>query len=284
MAHLDFPPPTDEQAFERLIEQLALPVLNAMSVELNGRRGQAQQGVDVSVRTNDGTRIGIQCKLTGKSLGLSTVVDEIEKAREYKPTLDRFIVATTSRSDAPLQQSVRELPTEPFEVDVWTWDQINGWLNRYAAAGVDYVRHVLTGGLPEAEQAHADALRLALDRPALVCSADAEHSFQEQLEAVRNTSTFLRTGYLYTRDGHFVVGVLPLRNHSEEYVKLAEPVLKAVDALDTHLRRRMLDLQDLWSPKHAEAAAQLDMRRIAVLSAGNKVFTAREVAVIPIGR
>jgi len=284
MAHLDFPPPTDEQAFERLIEQLATPVLNARSVELNGRRGQAQQGVDVSVQANNGSRIGVQCKLTGKALTLSTVTAEVEKARTYKPTLDRFIVATTSRSDARLQEDVRALPPESFTVEVWNWDQISSWLNRYAAAGVDYVKHVLLGGIDNAEQAHAEALRLALDRPALLRSSDVEHNFYEQFEAIKNTSMFLRTGYLHTREGQFVVGVLPLRNYSEDYVKLATPVLKALDALDAHLHRRMADLQDRSSANHAEAAAHLDTRRIAVLSAGNKVFTAKDIDVIPIGR
>jgi hypothetical protein len=284
MAHLDFPPPSDEQAFERLLEELAAPVLNARTVELNGRRGQSQQGVDVSACLNDGTLVGIQCKLTGKALTLATVAEEIANARAYKPTLDRFIVATTARSDARLQERVRALPKESFTFEVWNWDQINGWLNRYATAGISYVKHVLIGSAPEAEQAHAEALRVALDRPALVRSADAEHNFADQLEAIKDTSMFLRTGYLYTRDGQFVVGVLPLRNYGEDYVALAAPVLKALDRLDIHLRRRMSDLLNLSSPRHAEAAANLDTKRIAVLTAANRVFAARGLDAVPIGR
>lgn len=284
MAHLDFPPPSDEQAFERLVEELATPVLNARSVELNGRKGQSQQGVDVSVSLHDGTLVGIQCKLTTKSVQLATVTDEIVNARAYRPTLDRFIVATTAKSDARLQEQVRELPREAFSVEIWDWGQINGWLNRHAAAGISYVKHVLVGSVPEAEQAHAEALCVALDRPALVRSADTEHSFADQSNAIKDTSRFLRTGYLYTRDGQFVVGVLPFRNYSEDHVALVDPVLRALDALDGHLRRRMSDLLEQSSPQHAEAAANLDTKRIAVLTAGNKVFAARGLEAIPIGR
>ncbi|MFZ5848874.1 MAG: hypothetical protein ACOYX5_15990 [Actinomycetota bacterium] len=282
--HLNFPPPSDEQAFERLVEELATPVLNARTVELNGRKGQSQQGVDVSASLYDGTQVGIQCKLTGKALKVATVTEEIAKARSYRPPLDRFIVATTARSDARLQEQVRSLPSESFSVEIWSWDQINGWLNRYAAAGLSYVQHVLLGATTQAEHAHADALRVALDRPALVRSADTEHNFADQFDAIKDTSTFLRTGYLYTRDGHFVVGVLPLRNYSDDYVALVSPVLRALDALDRHLRRRISDLLDPSSPRHAEAAARLDTKRIAVLTAGNKVFATLDIDLVPIGR
>lgn len=55
-------------------------------------------------------------------------------------------------------------------------------------------------------------------------------------------------------------GLLPLRNYSDEYVALVGPVLKALDALDIHLRRQMNDLQNQASLKHAEAAAHLDTK------------------------
>lgn len=284
MAHIDFPPPSDEQAFERLIEELARPVLNAETVELNGRRGQSQHGVDVSVTLYTGEHVGIQCKLTTKSLSLATVTNEVANARGYDPNLGKFIVATTARSDARLQEQVRALPKERFVVEMWNWDQINGWLNRYAAAGISYVQHVLLGARPQAEQSHAEALRIALDRPALVRSADTEHNFESQLEAIKDTSMFLRTGYLYTRDRHFVVGVLPLRGYSDEYVGLVSPVLRALDALDAHLRRRMTELVDPLAANHTEAATTLDTKRVAILTAGNKVFESRGLGPIFIGR
>ena len=187
-------------------------MLNARSVELNGRRGQAQQGVDVSVERHTGrAEVGIQCKLTIKALTLAVVKAEVAQASKYQPALAQFIVATTSRSDARLQEAVRKLPRENFSVSIWNWDQINDWLNRYAAAGISYVQHVLLGERPAAERTHAEALRIALDRPAFLRAAFAEHNFDHQIEAIKDTSQFLRTGYLHTRDGQFVTGVLPLR-------------------------------------------------------------------------
>jgi hypothetical protein len=284
VVHLNFPPPVDASAFERLVAELAKPVLNAVSANLNGRQGQAQQGVDVSALLPDDTHIGIQCKLTTKSLTLWTVETEITKARAYKPTLSKFIVATTAPSDGPLQESVRQLPKQDFAVEIWSWDQINNWLNRYAAAGLSYVQHVLLGSAVDAEQDHADALRSALDRPALLRSADTEHNFEEQFAAIRDTSAFLRTGYLYTRDGRLVVGLLPHRSYSDDYVALTTPILSGLDALDTHLKRNMAALQDPLSPRHIEAAVRLDTKRVAVLSAANKLFAKRGVALLDIAR
>lgn len=284
MQHINFPPPADEQAFERLVAELAAPVLNARGAELNGRRGQAQQGVDVNIELHTDELVGIQCKLTTKALTLAVVKAEVAQARNYQPALDRFIVATTSRSDARLQEAVRKLPKEKFSVSIWSWDQINDWLNRFAAAGISYVQHVLLGARPAAERAHAEALRIALDRPAFLRAALAEHNFDHQIEAIQDTSKFLRTGYLYTRDRQFVTGVLPLRSYSEEYVKLADPVKTAIDNLDSHLRKSIRELRDYNHSKHAESAAILDVKRIKVLTVANKVFAAQGVDPIPITR
>lgn len=64
MPFFAFPPPKDPEEFERIVEQIAGPMLRSHQVNLNGRRGQGQHGVDVSVTTDAG-EVGIQCKLTG---------------------------------------------------------------------------------------------------------------------------------------------------------------------------------------------------------------------------
>ncbi|WP_299926905.1 hypothetical protein [uncultured Nocardioides sp.] len=221
--------------------------------------------------------------MTTGSLSRKTVEEEVVKAQNYTPALSRFIVATTARSDARLQEAVRALPKQRFSVDLWSWDQINDWLNRHAAAGISYAQHVLLGAPGDAEQRHAQALRVALERPALLRPADTEHNFDEQFKAIRDTSAFLRTGYLYTRDGNLVTGVLPYRSYSDEYVALATPILGALDGMDTHLRRSMRDLQDWSSLKHPEAVVRLDAKRVAVLTAGNKLFMAHGIDPIRIG-
>lgn len=277
MAHLNFPPPTDHQEFERLVGEIADPALRASHVNLNGRTGQAQQGVDVSVLTNDGRHVGIQCKLTNSGLSLGTVKAEIQKARGYKPALDRFIVATTAPSDARLQEDVRLLPKEKFSVEIWSWDEINNHLNRLGALGVAYAQHVLMGPAEDAERQHAEHLREALDRPAFLRMAHSERNFIDQREAVKDTSAFLRTGYLYTRDNRFVSG-LPHRRYGEDYSASLSTILRAVDALDAFLGRHAKVLMDQAAVEHAEAIVDLDTRRMAVLKAANRAFARLDIA------
>ena len=272
MASLNFPPPTDHQEFERLVVDIAGPVLGTPLVSLNGRTGQAQSGVDVSVRAPDGTHIGIQCKLTTAELPVETVQEEVAKARDYRPSLSRFIIATTARSDAPLQQAVRELPAEKFSVELWSWDDINNYMNRLPGVAIPYAEHVLLGSQPRAEQEHAEHLREALDRPAFLRRAAGEHSFADQRDALRDTSSFLRTGRHYTRAQQFV-SALPYRRYSPEYSAGLQDVLNAVDAMDGHLRRWLAALQDFSSPDHLLSMDELDVKRIEVLKAANRIFT-----------
>ena len=276
MPNLNFPPPTDHQEFERLVADIAGPVLHTPHVQLNGRSGQAQAGVDVSVTTRDGALVGIQCKLTEKSLTLGTVSAEIEKARGYLPPLSRLIIATTARADVLLQQGVRELPSERFTVEVWSWDDINNHINRLPGVAIPYAEHVLMGSAEDAELEHAEHLRQALERPAFLRRAHAEHSFHEQREAARDTSAFLRTGHLYTRDGRFVSG-LPYRHYGEAYQAQVSVVLKAIDAMDNHLGSAMEDLVNDVRAGHARAQIELDAKRLAVLKAANRIFRDRRI-------
>lgn len=269
--NLNFPPPTDHQEFERLVADVAEPVLGTPLVNLNGRTGQAQAGVDVSATATDGTHIGIQCKLTTGSLTIDVVKDEVAKARKYQPQLARFIVATTARSDAPLQKAVRELPREKFTVEVWSWDDINNYINRLPGVAIPYAEHVLLGSQPNAEREHATHLREALDRPAFLRRAEFEHSFVEQLDAVRDTSSFLRTGRHYTRTQQFV-SALPYRRYSDDYSSRLQVLLKAVDAMDSHLRRSLHALQAPGGRGRVASMVALDAKRMDVLRAANRIF------------
>lgn len=271
MANLSFPPPTDHQEFERLICDLAGPIFRTRNVNLNGRSGQAQHGVDVSVLAADGRNVGIQCKLTGNQLSVSTVQDEIAKATTYTPPLDEFILATSAPADAPLEAAVRGLPKVGFDIAIWSWNKINNYLNRTPAVSVPYAQHILMGSTESSEQEHAMHLREALDRPAFLRKAHYESGFLDQREAVRDTSAFLRTGYLYTRDDNFVSG-LPYIRYSEPYAKHLATLLGAIDSLDTYLARHLNVLNDPGDSGQIEALMGLDAKRLAVLKAANRLL------------
>lgn len=278
MPFFAFPPPKDPEEFERIVEQIAGPVFRSQQVTLNGRRGQGQDGVDVSVTTDAG-EVGIQCKLTG-SLKIGTVMDEVEKAKRYVPRLTHFIVATTSPSDAVLQKQLRTVKA-PFKLSLWSWDEINNHLNRLPGVALDYVQSVLMGSAEASELQHATHLREALDRPALLYGAHAERDFVAQVRALKDTSAFLRTGLLYTRTDVLVIG-LPYRRYSDKYAAALARVVDRVAKLDAYTRRQLAVLTDPAHPEHQRSLNEAEKRRIAVLDAANAILEEWDLPVLPL--
>ncbi len=128
-------PPKEWGNFEDLCHALFKRVWQDPLAQKNGRRGQAQHGVDVFGSPNGDRRSyrGVQCKGKDSNYGSkaewSEVVAEIAKAEEFSPKLDEWIFATTAPADATLQKAARELSVKRkaeglFSVDVLGWEEI----------------------------------------------------------------------------------------------------------------------------------------------------------------
>jgi Tfp pilus assembly protein PilF len=136
--------PRDEQAFERACLVLWRCILNDPSVQMNARRGQGQDGVDIfGFRDQDPTRpVGIQCKLKGegKQLTEKEVRDEVKKALNFRPTLKEYFIVTTSSDDGELQRVARELTVETANaggtlvINVWGWETLERHITAHADA------------------------------------------------------------------------------------------------------------------------------------------------------
>ena len=134
LAATQIPKPADEQAFERASVVLWRKILKDPNVQRNGRRGQRQDGVDLSgYRDRDpGQLVGVQCKLKGDGhlLTEKEVRSEIKAALGFRPALNEFFVVTTSPDDAHLQRVARELTADFFRggrnlmVAVWGWETL----------------------------------------------------------------------------------------------------------------------------------------------------------------
>src|SRR6266496_4199931 len=108
------PPPRDSSEFEDLCRDLWARIWKDPSTQRNGRRGQAQQGVDVFGRPNQEKGVAaIQCKVRSAWLGQFLTerdTDEaISDAEAFEPALSQLTIATTSPSDSRLQEKVRLL-------------------------------------------------------------------------------------------------------------------------------------------------------------------------------
>lgn len=132
----NLPAPRNWQDFERLTFDVFRRVWKSNDVELHGRTGQPQNGVDVfgtdyTTGSGGGRFTGVQCK--GKDADYRGVVTEkelraeIEKALGFQPPLEVFILATTAPNDAKIQAVARAITKEhraagKFEVQVKGWE------------------------------------------------------------------------------------------------------------------------------------------------------------------
>lgn len=128
-------PPKEWGTFEDLCHALFKRVWQDPLAQKNGRRGQAQYGVDIIGSQNGDRRFyrGVQCKGKDSNYGSkadwSEVLAEIAKADKFSPKLDGWVFATTAPVDATLQKAAREISVERrakglFSVDVLGWDEI----------------------------------------------------------------------------------------------------------------------------------------------------------------
>lgn len=132
------PPPVDWQRFETLCWRLWRELLRDPNTQMNGRRGQAQHGVDVFGQRDGASWVGVQCK--GKDNFSASKVTETEleaetrKALTFQPALAEFILATTAPRDSVIQSRARGLSLQStgdgrFSIAVFSWDDIRNELD-----------------------------------------------------------------------------------------------------------------------------------------------------------
>ena len=129
---INLPHPANWEDFEDLCFQLWKSIWGDHASHPNGRRGQRQNGVDIYGRSPfHEPYTGVQCKGKNGNYGQKLTREEIdtecENAKDFKPQLDTFIMATTSPRDVDVQEHCREITFQKkysFEVDTWSWDDI----------------------------------------------------------------------------------------------------------------------------------------------------------------
>lgn len=126
--------PTNWQDFETLCKKLWGEIWNCPEIKKNGRNGQTQHGVDVyGMPFDDDQYYGIQCKgkdeYTNKQFTKDNIIEEIEMAKLFQPTLKKLYFATTALKDAGIEEFVRKKNIDNkakrlFEVHIFSWEDI----------------------------------------------------------------------------------------------------------------------------------------------------------------
>ena len=127
-------PPENWQDFESLCKMLWGEIWNCPEIVKNGRQGQPQCGVDVyGIPSFDTEYSGIQCKgkdnYTHKQFTKSEINKEIEKAKNFKPQLKKFYLATTAVKDANIEEYIRiknqeHIKSGKFGIFIFSWEDI----------------------------------------------------------------------------------------------------------------------------------------------------------------
>jgi tetratricopeptide (TPR) repeat protein len=124
--------PKSWEEFEDIVADLYKRIWEDPEVTRYGRRGQRQQGVDIYGQPErlEGGYAGIQCKrLEQGGLTRAIIEEEIAKAERFTPRLSEYVIATTDRRDAKVQQAVREIndtrrSVGKFPVGVVFWEDL----------------------------------------------------------------------------------------------------------------------------------------------------------------
>jgi tetratricopeptide (TPR) repeat protein len=172
----EIPLPKGDDDFEDLVLALYRVVWQDSGAKLHGRSGQRQHGVDLfgDDRLGGSGLTGVQCKHHGSATLIqdkdlvTELLEEVEKAKGFEPSLRRFIFATTAKRSATLQREARQLTERHkegglFVVDVLGWEDLEDLLRRHS--------DVLAWYLEERERSHVPRLdlgRLPIAGPLLI--------------------------------------------------------------------------------------------------------------------
>ena len=146
------PTPKNEEHFESLCLDL-YKLEFGDSTQKYGSRGQAQNGVDIFCPDQ---YIGIQCKKKedNKKITEKELEEEIQKAKNFQPTLKKFVLATTSKRDAKIQKKAWLISEEHkknnlFVVEIHSWDEIIALLDKYPEIHTEYLLGLIKSNTPD---------------------------------------------------------------------------------------------------------------------------------------
>jgi len=251
-----FQPPLYWQQFEELAIGMLREVYDVPTAQAYGRAGQAQLGVDVYGMSRFGM-IGVQCKrLTdldhngdpypGGVISRPYLNRAAKDALEFRPTLSLWILATTARRDARVQNYVNELNATwerrriHTRVLVWAWDDCVSILNSFPNLQQQYYHQVIQVRSPDdLDEIILETISQAFMRPAFELPLHCETS-DEFRQALADTQRALRTGELLDRVTRHVI-----RKAVGGYVQITKLEVRAeLEVLDRLLRQLRLGIEE----------------------------------------
>jgi len=218
-----FQPPIYWQQFEDLTHALFQRIFGDPTATKHGRPGQSQDGVDIyGTYTHGGWLVGVQCKrmdeldennhpLPGGAITPKVLKREYDKVLNFRPKLRQWILATTAKRDARIQEAARKIDeqsrrTQNLAVKIWFWDDYVTYLNNFDDLQQQYYSSVLNMRTDEDQDILIlELYAMAFSRPAFQVPLRHEGPPDEFLDAIRDTKRALNTGELVDRQTRHVI-------------------------------------------------------------------------------
>jgi len=135
---IDIPKIENDTILEDLIKDIFEADIPYENVNINGRPGQKQDGIDVYARLiESGKWIGVQCKVrsTNRAFSKEELLLEVNQAKKFNPKISEYYLYTTLSRDATTQEFEREIneeltKDESFKFQVFFWEDIENKLKQ----------------------------------------------------------------------------------------------------------------------------------------------------------
>lgn len=136
----------NETIFEDLVKDIIEADELFMNVNINGRKGQRQNGIDVYARYVKNLQwIGIQCKVrnTNRSFTQEELLHEVNDAKNFNPFVSEFYIYTTLSRDVETQKYERKINESlrkeaSFRFQIVFWEDIKNKLRQQYCETVYY--------------------------------------------------------------------------------------------------------------------------------------------------
>ncbi len=189
-------PPESWEVFEDMCCDLWRLLWNDPNAQKNGRKGQAQAGVDVFGRPDEGSKwAGVQCKgkdnYADKTLTEKELRDEVDKAKKFTPSITKeYVMATTGLRDAKIQKVAREITQQHrkeglFPVHVWFWEEIKKKLAEYDGLVKKYYPDLYATIVGSAQMDRIEQMLEELTAPGASETSNAEMEVLQRVEQDR---------------------------------------------------------------------------------------------------
>lgn len=144
--------PRSKDDFEKLCRDILRQHWSRPGIEIYGKSGEGQDGVDLLDLSGQDPLVGGQCKLKEehKSLPPAEIEAEVNKAKQFQLPLGKYALLTTGKVSVHAQRKVRQLNQAHrakglFEIELYAWDNICELIQQYTEVHETHYGEIGTG-------------------------------------------------------------------------------------------------------------------------------------------